>query len=73
MPNPQSEISPQRFSKAEVRVITLLLEGKSTKQIALRLNVSTRAVEQHLTHIYEKLRVCSRSEAIIILLPLFRK
>jgi len=63
----------QLFTNKDLEVIRLLLQGKSNKQIALQLGVSTRAVEQHLTHIYEKLEVCSRAEAIIKLIHLFEK
>jgi DNA-binding NarL/FixJ family response regulator len=64
---------PQTFSERELQVIPLLLEGKSTRTIASELSVSTRAVEIHLTHIYEKLGVCSRAEAIIKLMHLYKK
>ncbi len=63
----------QTFTERELVVIQLLLQGKSTSQIALQLDVCTRAVEQHLTHVYEKLGVCSRIEAVIKLIPLFEK
>ena len=61
----------QTFSKREVQVIELLMQGKSTKLIASQLGVSTRSVEHYLTHIYEKLGVCSRTEAVIKLINLF--
>src|SRR5260221_9151435 len=50
------------FTKKELRVISLLLEGKSNIQIASQLGVCKRAVEHHLTHIYDKLGVYSRTE-----------
>jgi DNA-binding CsgD family transcriptional regulator len=53
------------FSKRENEVIKLLLEGKGNKQIALQLGISSRTVEFHLTSIYRKLGVRSRSEAIL--------
>jgi DNA-binding CsgD family transcriptional regulator len=53
------------FSEREQEVISLLLEGKSNKQIAFALGVSTRTVEYHLGKIYALLQVTSRSEAII--------
>jgi DNA-binding NarL/FixJ family response regulator len=58
----------QTFTKRELEVIQLLIQGKSTSQIALHLGVCPRAVELHLTHIYEKLGVCSRTEAVIHLI-----
>lgn len=63
----------QPFTKRELRVIPLLLQGKSTKLIAHRLGVCTRTVEYHLSHIYEKLGVCSRTEAVIKLIHMFEK
>ena len=52
-------------SKREEQVISLLLEGKSNKQIAFALGISKRTVEFHLGNIYDRLQVTSRSEAII--------
>ncbi|GAB4462856.1 MAG: hypothetical protein Kow0070_22410 [Anaerolineales bacterium] len=61
------------FTEKELQVIQMLLEGQSNSQIALELKITARAVEQHLTHIYEKLGVSSRVEAIIKLIRLFEK
>ena len=63
----------RQFTDKELEVIPLLLAGKSTQEIAVRLGVSTRAIEHHLTHIYEKLGVGSRTEAIVKLIHLFEK
>lgn len=46
-------------------VIEYLLEGKSNKQIAQNLGVSVRTVEFHLSNIYARLNVHSRTEAAI--------
>lgn len=61
------------FTKRESQVIQMLVEGKSTKLISSQLEVSERAVEYHLTHIYEKLGVCCRIEAMIKLINLYQK
>jgi DNA-binding CsgD family transcriptional regulator len=53
------------FSGRENEVISLLLMGKSNKQIAQALGISTRTVEFHLGNIYNKLHINSRSEAIL--------
>ena len=53
------------FSKREEAVIGLLIEGKSNKMIAAALGISSSTVEYHLTRIYSKLGVSSRSEAFI--------
>src|SRR5215813_9737372 len=54
-----------RFSEREQDVVQLLLQGKSNKQIALELGIANRTVEFHLSNIYSKLNVKSRSEAIL--------
>jgi len=46
-------------------VIEYLLEGKSNKQIAQKLGISVRTVEFHLSNIYARLNVHSRTEAAI--------
>ncbi len=59
--------SSDQFSKRERDVIELLLQGKSNKQIAFLLHTTPRTIEYHLTNIYSKLGIGSRSEAIILL------
>lgn len=54
-----------QFSEREKDVIEHLLQGKSNKQIALELGISSRTVEFHLGNIYGKLGIGSRSEAIL--------
>jgi DNA-binding CsgD family transcriptional regulator len=54
-----------RFSNRERAVIELLLQGKSNKQIAFILHLTPRTIEYHLTNIYNKLGVGSRSEAVL--------
>jgi DNA-binding CsgD family transcriptional regulator len=58
---------PDQFSKKEIAVIELLLQGKSNKQIAFLLHVTPRTIEYHLTNIYSKIGVNSRSEAILFI------
>jgi DNA-binding CsgD family transcriptional regulator len=54
-----------QFSRREKEVAELLVQGRSNKQIALVLGVSVRAVEFHLSHVYAKLGVSSRTEAAL--------
>lgn len=56
------------FSEREQEVIDLLVQGKSNKQIALHLKISNRTVEFHLSNIYSKLNVSSRTEAVLLLM-----
>lgn len=61
------EMYPQNhpFSEREKDVVGLLLQGMGNKQIALALGISNRTVEFHLSNIYAKLGVNTRSEAIL--------
>lgn len=58
-------MSQYQFSERERQAIELLIQGKSNKQIALALGVSVRTVEFHLSNIYAKLGVNSRTEAAL--------
>jgi DNA-binding CsgD family transcriptional regulator len=53
-----------RLSAREEEVLMWLARGFSNKEIADHLNVSTETVRSHLKHIYEKLHVRSRAEAV---------
>lgn len=48
----------------QVAVLTLVAEGLTAVAIGHRLHVSSRTVEQHLHHIYERLRVHDRASAV---------
>jgi DNA-binding CsgD family transcriptional regulator len=54
-----------QLSGREQEVVRLVLEGKSNKQIAAALHISERTVEFHLTNIYSKLEVSSRTELMV--------
>lgn len=49
----------------EMEVLKLAAQGSSNKQIGTILEVSPRTVQTHLGHIFEKLQVASRTEAVI--------
>jgi len=52
------------LSERELSILTALAEGSSNKEISQRLWLSEKTVKFHLTNIYRKLAVTSRSEAI---------
>jgi LuxR family maltose regulon positive regulatory protein len=56
---------PERLTQREYIVLTLLPTRKSNMQIAAQLEVSLDTVKTHLKHIYQKLGVSSRANAII--------
>jgi DNA-binding NarL/FixJ family response regulator len=53
------------FSSRELAVLRLLATGLPNKQIARRLGISPRTVEGHLSHIFGKLGIGSRTEAVL--------
>lgn len=53
------------LSSRELEVLRLAATGARTKEIAARLSVSARTVEGHLTNIFNKIGVSSRTEAVM--------
>lgn len=52
------------LSAREEEVLRLLAKGRRSKEIADELNVTIGTVNTHVRHIYEKLHVRSRAEAV---------
>ncbi len=59
----RTEEDPIKLTKREIEVLTLVIEGQSSKQVADLLYVSKRTVDFHLANIYEKLQVSNRVQA----------
>jgi DNA-binding NarL/FixJ family response regulator len=55
----------ESLTERELEVLRLAAQGATNYDIAQRLYISVRTVEAHLTHIYVKLRVASRTEAVV--------
>jgi two-component system, NarL family, response regulator LiaR len=53
------------LTSRELDVLRLVTDGMTNEQIAHTLHLSPRTIEAHLTHIYTKLDVSSRTEAAI--------
>ena len=53
------------LTAAERRVATLAAEGRTNREVAAALFVGERTVETHLSHIYAKLGVRSRTELAV--------
>jgi DNA-binding NarL/FixJ family response regulator len=53
-----------RLSAREEEVLILLSKGYSNKEIASQLSIGAETVGSHLKHIYEKMHVRSRAEAV---------
>jgi two-component system NarL family response regulator len=53
-----------QLTPREMATLRLLADGKANKEIATALDISERTVKTHLAHLFEKLAVTSRTEAI---------
>jgi DNA-binding NarL/FixJ family response regulator len=53
-----------QLTPRELATLRLLADGKSNKEIASSLGISERTVKTHLGHLFEKLGVTSRTEAV---------
>jgi LuxR family maltose regulon positive regulatory protein len=52
------------LTKREVEILSLIVEGHASKQVADILFVSKRTVDFHLDNIYSKLNVTNRMQAL---------
>jgi NarL family two-component system response regulator LiaR len=59
------ERSSEPLTERETDVLKLLAKGKSNKEISKDLNVGEQTVKSHVSHILEKLRVPSRTQAAL--------
>jgi DNA-binding NarL/FixJ family response regulator len=55
----------EKLSEREEEILQQLSKGYSTKEIAEHSSISVNTVRTHLQHIYDKLHVRSRTEAVL--------
>lgn len=61
---PHREIDLDTLSDREVQVLRLVAQGKSNTEIVDVLNIAEGTVKNHITNLYDKLNVHTRSEAV---------
>src|SRR5439155_13290872 len=61
---PANPVPADGLTNRESEILALLSEGLSNKEIADRVDISYDTVRAHLRHIYEKLHVRGRTEAV---------
>ena len=54
------------LTAAEVKVLTLVGKGLSNQEIASELFVADTTVRTHLRHIFEKLELRDRAQAVVL-------
>jgi two-component system NarL family response regulator len=57
-------VTQVQLTPRELAVLRLLANGNSNKEIASALEIAERTVKTHLGHLFEKLSVTSRTEAV---------
>ena len=62
---PQGQKFTEVLSEREIEVLRLATQGLSNQDIANDLCLSLRTVQAHLGHIFNKLQVSSRTEAVV--------
>lgn len=58
------------LTKREKEVFELLIKNRSTKDIAINLNISEKTVRNHISNVMQKLGVKGRASAVVELLKL---
>jgi DNA-binding NarL/FixJ family response regulator len=58
------DVTRVQLTPRELATLRLLADGKANKEIANELGISERTVKTHLGHLFEKLGVTSRTEAV---------
>jgi len=61
---PTPSFDPARLSKREIEILRLVAAGKSNRQIAEDLTISTNTVDRHVSHILAKIGAVNRAEAV---------
>ena len=64
--NDEAELGLGSLTAREREVLNLLARGNSNREIAEELVITNKTVKNHLSRIYEKIGVHSRSEAIAL-------
>jgi two-component system, NarL family, response regulator YdfI len=57
-------LQPETLTQRELEILRLIADGEGNKSIASLLNISQHTVKFHISSIFEKLNVSSRTEAI---------
>ena len=63
-PRASTRGNPAGLTSREVQVLRLLVRGHTNNELALRLHISAKTIDHHVSSILEKLEVRSRTEAV---------
>lgn len=54
------------LSEREQEVLVLLSVGLNNRDIGSKLGISDGTIKAHISHIFEKLGVCDRTQAVVV-------
>lgn len=60
-----AKITPDHLTSREMQVLKLAAQGMTNREIAYELTISVRTVQTHLSNVFGKLEVGSRTEAVL--------
>ncbi len=63
---PAAPLAPERLTRREHEVLTLIAHGHSNKRIAFELGISEKTVKAHVGHLLAKLGVADRTQAALL-------
>ena len=63
---PAAPLAPERLTKREHEVLSLIARGYSNKRIAFELGISEKTVKAHVGHLLAKLGVADRTQAALL-------
>ena len=61
---PQPHVEGEPLSKQERRILEFVAQGKTNKEIAEAMSLSSKTVKNYLSRVFQKLQVTRRSEAV---------
>ena len=64
-PNSKQRDDGPSLTSREAEVLQLDADGRTNEEIAEVLNISVKAIQAHLTHLYAKLGARNRTEAVV--------
>jgi len=53
------------LTRREEQILRLIAHGLTNKEISCNLSISESTVENHIHHIYEKLGISNRAQAVV--------
>lgn len=62
LPPEENSTGREYFSRREREIVILIADGCRNREIATRLNVSEQTVKSHVSHIFRKAKVTSRTQ-----------